>query len=117
MRKSFALLPALSLLVLSGQPVAAGQGRQLVFPAHHLEFLSGGAYASMVGPDAGARSAGPASAQQQAPPSVGPNVQVNPPQQPFPTGLLGRSATTVAGSPAAHPLILGVHHPPPFCSS
>src|SRR5260370_32705107 len=105
MRKSFALLPALSLLVLSGQPVAAGQGRQLVFPAHHLEFLIGGAYASMVGPDTWARSAGPASAQQQATPSVGPNVQVNPPQQSFPNGLLGRSETSVASTADGPPIV------------
>src|SRR5258708_21384782 len=96
MRKSFALLPALSLLVLSGQPVAAGQLRHLVFPAHHLEFLSGGAYASMVGPDTGARSAGSASVQQQATPSVGPNVHVNTPLRAFPNGLLGLSETTLA---------------------
>src|SRR5260370_4500196 len=116
MRKSFALLPALSLLVLSGQPVAAGQGRQLVFPAHHLEFLSGGAYASMVGPDTGARSAGPASAQQQATPSVGPNVQGNAPQESFPNRLLGRSETTVARTADGQQILPGLNDPQRFCS-
>jgi hypothetical protein len=117
MRKSFALLPALSLLVLWGQPVAAGQGRHLVFPAHHLEFLSGGAYASIVGPDTGARSAGPASVQQQATPSVGPNVQVNALQRSFPNGLLGRSETTVAGTADGQQIVAGFNDAQGFCGA
>jgi hypothetical protein len=115
MRKSFALLPALALLVLPFQPVAAGQRTHLVFPAHHLEFLSGGAYASMAGPDTGARSAGPASVQQPATPSVGPNVQVNAPQQPFPNGLLGRSETTVASTADGQQIVAGFNDAQGFC--
>src|SRR5260370_2376295 len=115
MRKSFALLPAVSLLVLSGQPVAAGQGRQLVFPAHHLEFLSGGAYAWTAGPYTGAGPAGRASAQQQATPSVGPNVQVNAPQESFPNGLLGRSETTVASTADGQQIVAGFNDAQGFC--
>ncbi len=115
MRKSFALLPALSLLVLSLQPVAAGQRGHLVFPTHHLEFLSGGAFASMVGPDAGVPSASAKSGQQQATPFVGPNVQVNAPQQASPNGLLGRSETTVAGSADAQEIVAGFNNAQGFC--
>src|SRR3982074_3952358 len=96
MRKSFALLPAVSQLVLLGQPVAAGPGGHVVSPENHMEFLSGGAFASMVGPDTGAPAVSPKIAQERATPFVGPNVRVNAPQQPAPNGFLGRGETTVA---------------------
>jgi hypothetical protein len=115
MRKSFALLPALALLVLPFQSVAAGQRAHLVFPAHHLEFLSGGAFASMVGPDTAARATAANTAQQPATPFVGPNVQVNAPQQPAPNGLLGRSETTVASSADAQQIVAGFNTAQGFC--
>ncbi len=115
MRKALVLLPALALLVLSLQPVAAGQRTHSVFPAHHLEFLSGGAFASIEGPDTSARATGPSSAQQQATPFVGSNVQVNAPQQGFPNGLFGRSETTVASTADAQELVAGFNTAQGFC--
>lgn len=115
MRKSFALLPALSLIVLLGQPVAADPGGHVVFPENHMEFLSGGAFALMVGPDAGALPASPQSAQQRATPSVGPNVRVNGPQQPAPNGLLGRSETTVASTADGQEIVAGFNNAQGFC--
>ncbi len=53
----------------------------------------------------------------QAPgkPGVGPNVQVNAPQQPFPDGLLGRSETTIAASNSGKLLLAGFNDAQGFC--
>jgi hypothetical protein len=42
-----------------------------------------------------------------SPPTVGPNVQVNAPQVPPPTGRLGRSTTTIAGDSSLRNLLVG----------
>jgi hypothetical protein len=54
-------------------------------------------------------------AQASGKPGVGPNVQVNAPQQPFPNGLLGRSETTVAASNSGKLLLAGFNDAQGFC--
>lgn len=49
------------------------------------------------------------------PPRVGPNEQVNAPQQPFPNGLLGRSETTIAATDDGQLLISGFNDAQGFC--
>lgn len=48
-------------------------------------------------------------------PLVGPNVQVNAPQQPLPDGLLGRSETTIAGITRGARLVAGWNDADGFC--
>lgn len=48
-------------------------------------------------------------------PGVGPNVQVNAPQQPFSNGFLGRSETTVAASNSGKLLLAGFNDAQGFC--
>lgn len=48
-------------------------------------------------------------------PGVGPNVQVNAPQQAFPNGLLGRSETTIAASNSGKLLLAGFNDAQGFC--
>lgn len=48
-------------------------------------------------------------------PGVGPNVQVNAPQEPFPNGFLGRSETTVAASNSGKLLLAGFNDAQGFC--
>ena len=48
-------------------------------------------------------------------PGIGPNVQVNAPQQPFPDGLLGRSETTIAASNSGNLLLAGFNDAQGFC--
>lgn len=49
------------------------------------------------------------------PTKVGPNVQVNAPQQAFPHGLLGRSETTIAASNSGKLLVAGFNDAQGFC--
>lgn len=116
MRKSMALLPALALVVLAAQPAGASQRGHVVFPARHLEFLSGGAFASMVGPDTTIRKSGPTTAQQQqSTPFVGPNVRVNADQRAIPVPLFGRSETTVASTLDGQEIAAGFNTAQGFC--
>lgn len=48
--------------------------------------------------------------------NVGPNVQVNEPQEPFPNGLLGRSETTIASDPTGLLLLAGWNDAEGFCA-
>jgi hypothetical protein len=57
----------------------------------------------------------PLRAERPGKPGVGPNVQVNAPQQPFPDGLLGRSETTVAASNSGKLLLAGFNDAQGFC--
>jgi len=49
------------------------------------------------------------------PPRVGPNIQDNAPQQPFPNGLLGRSETSIATSPGGNQILVGFNDAQGFC--
>ena len=51
----------------------------------------------------------------KARPRVGPNVQVNAPQQPFPKGLLGRSETSVAATRDGQRLLVEFNDAQGFC--
>ena len=53
--------------------------------------------------------------QASGKPGVGPNVQVNAAQQPFPNGLLGRSETTIAASNSGKFLLAGFNDAQGFC--
>ena len=46
---------------------------------------------------------------------VGPNIQVNAPQQAFPNGLLGRSETSIATSPDGKQILVGFNDAQGFC--
>jgi hypothetical protein len=46
---------------------------------------------------------------------VGPNIQVNAPQQLFPNGLLGRSETSIATSPDGKQILVGFNDAQGFC--
>jgi len=61
------------------------------FPAQHQEFLTAISADAIFG-----TSAAFASTSSAPTITVGPNIRVNGPQQPFPNGLLGRSETTIA---------------------
>jgi hypothetical protein len=49
------------------------------------------------------------------PPRIGPNTQVNAPQQPFPNGLLGRSETAIATSEDGTNILVGFNDAQGFC--
>lgn len=51
----------------------------------------------------------------KTPPRVGPNTQVNAPQQSFPNGLLGRSETSVAATGDGQNLLVGFNDAQGFC--
>lgn len=110
MRKLVLILAGVAmLLLLAGR---AGRTQQPVIPADHQEFLSGGA----IEPDMDNTTPGPGSPTGTGrPPRVGPNVQANAPQQPFPNGLLGRSETTIAATGDGQLVLTGFNDAQGFC--
>jgi hypothetical protein len=61
------------------------------------------------------RNIDPAQFQPPRPTIVGPNVQVNDPQEPFPDGLLGRSETTIAANETGRKIVAGWNDAQGFC--
>jgi hypothetical protein len=107
---ALAVLMALVLLAAGGARQAAAV--EPVIPADHEEFFSGGA----IGIDPSALAPGPTSATGTGRPArVGPNTQVNAPQQRFPAGLLGRSETTIASTADGQELVAGFNDAQGFC--
>ena len=83
---------------------------QVIVPADHQEFLSGGA----INPDMDEpNQAGPFASERGS--LVGANVRVNAQQQGFPNGLFGRSETTIASSGDGSDLLAGYNNAQGFC--
>lgn len=103
-----------SLLAAAGASPA--QPASPVFPVEHRDFLSASSYRMLFGLDAAPLAPGQAAvASSGAPPRVGPNVQVNDPQLPFPNGLLGRSETTLAATAGGLRIVVGWNDAEGFC--
>ncbi len=90
------------VLFMAGAPRFA-HGTTSGFPAAHAELLGTALYDVNL-EDPGTAFTGTATAR---PLTVGPNIQVNAPQSPFPAGLLGRSETTIAAGEGGTNLVAG----------
>lgn len=93
-----------TLSQLSSQAIAQGKGKRkfttTIQPAHGLA----------------SATPGPGSPTGTGrPPRVGPNVQDNAPQQPFPNGLLGRSETSIVTNPGGSQILVGFNDAQGFC--
>jgi len=106
---------ALSFLVIFAVPAPAVD--EPTFPESHKDFLGGASYRALFGLNASAVQAGPHSSDTGTgrPPRVGPNIQVNDPQTPFPGGLLGRSETSIAAASNGKYLVSGWNDADGFC--
>ncbi len=103
------LLPVPLLLSLLSAPAVFAQDRDGDF-----DFIS----AIPLTVDLTTTTAGPGSPTGTGrPPRVGPNTQVNAPQQPFPNGLIGRSETTIAASDDGQLLVSGFNDAQGFCGA
>jgi hypothetical protein len=111
MRKpSWVLLIGTIFFLLAG-PLTRGQDEDNG-PPNPQDLLSGGSTL----PDTTALSPGPSSPSgTKRPPRVGPNLQVNAPQQAFPNGLLGRSETSIAATDDGELLLVGFNDAQGFC--
>ena len=111
MRKLLWVVPIATILLLLTGPLARGQDEDFG-PPNPQDLLSGGSTL----PDTTITAPGPSSPSgTKAPPRVGPNVQVNAPQQPFPHGLLGRSETSIGATPDGQHLLVGFNDAQGFC--
>ncbi len=104
------LLIATTLLLLKPTPVLAQD--EDFGPPNPQDLLSGGSTL----PDMSVTAPGPGSPLgTKRPPRVGPNIQVNAPQQAFPNGLLGRSETSIAATDDGQLLLAGFNDAQGFC--
>ena len=91
------------------------------FPESHMDFLSSASHAALS--EAASADIFSSTIEDRSGSfglskigkNVGPNVQVNDPQLPFPDGLLGRSETTIASDPSGQRLVVGWNDPDGFC--
>ena len=111
-KRSLALSIAAVCLLLAG-PLCQAQDEDFG-PPNPQDLLSGGSTL----PDTTNLSPGPSSSSgTKRPPRVGPNTQVNAPQQSFPSGLLGRSETSIAATSDGQNLLVGFNDAQGFCGS
>ena len=94
------------VLLFLGDPALLAQGRDHKKFQIHPDMSSGTHSHASVRSDA---------EKESGKTQVGPNVQVNAPQQPFPDGLLGRSETTIAASNSGKLLLAGFNDAQGFC--
>ena len=110
-------LTSILLLGVVGVQASYGEEDPPAFPESHKDFLGGASYMALFGKMIDPADPGPGSSGggKGGKPSVGPNVQVNDPQLPFPDGLLGRSETTIAASKNSQHIVVGWNDADGFC--
>lgn len=102
--------------------IATSAPAQPAFPPQHVDLLSSSTYRALFGViTTTTATPGPAPSLPSnpwpagRPPQVGPNVQVNDPQVPFPNGLLGRSEATLTATPEGLRIVAGWNDADGFC--
>jgi len=110
-----ALISIISLFLLNICGIQTAFAQE--FPESHLDFLSTDSYTAFkleVNPKMLLKYNGMNNFMKPGY-GVGPNVQMNDPQIPFPGGLLGRSETTIASDPSGRFLLSGWNDADGFC--